>query len=102
MAISAQQVHDYLDKHPIRCYEDDLDTFLEVIHYAYISRNSINSTEIKDLFRSVSDILDKLSFSEADRLTTLICQLCYHHEYLSFSHGLSVGMRIMHEISDLP
>ena len=102
MSISAQQVHEYLDTHPIRCYEGDLDTFLEVIHYAYLSSNPINSTEIQTFYRSLNDILDKLSFSDADSLTTLVGQLCYHHEYLAFSHGLSVGMRIMQEISDLP
>ena len=102
MSISAHQVHLFLDKYPLHLYGDDLESFLEEIHYIYISSNPINSDEIRAHFHKINDILDVLSFADANTVFSHICDLCYLHEYLAFSHGMSVGIRIMQEINKLP
>lgn len=102
MSIHITQVFDYLEAHPLTKYEGEFDSLLEMLHYIYTAANPIVTDTIREGFRDVGHILQRLSVEEDDALHARICDLCLEHERLAFAHGITVGMYLMTEINMLP
>lgn len=102
MSIHIDEVLDYLDVHPIGGYGGGVESVLEMLHDIYCSYNSVDSDEIRGLFRKVDCLLEILPSDTAEQLYALICDLCVEHEVLAFSHGIVVGMCFMTEVRTHP
>ena len=102
MSIHVTQVFDYLEAHPLNKYEGEFDSLLEMLHYIYTAANPVVSDTIRERFRELGHILQRLSVEEDDALRDLICDICLEYERLAFAHGITVGMYLMTEINALP
>lgn len=102
MSIHIDEILNYLDSHPICCYNGNTQSLMEMLHDAYVEYNYTDSEEIRGLFRAYDHLLEILPRSSKDQLWTLCCELCREHEVLAFSHGIAVGMYLMTEVSRLP
>lgn len=101
MSIHISQVFEYLDAHPISCYEGNFESLLEALHYVYTTSNPIDSEEIRGEFQRLHSILEKLPHTDRNALYQIVSDLCFEYELRSFSHGLVVGMNLMTEINAL-
>ena len=101
MSVHTNQVFDYLDTHPVSRYEGDFRSLLEMLHYIYTTCNPINGETIRDGFRKMRSVIDKLPMEEQDALFSCVCDLCYEYEQQAFYHGLAAGMHLMAEINGL-
>ena len=102
MSIHINEVLDYLDDHPIGGHEGGIESLIEMLHDIYVEYNTIDSDEMHRLFKEFDKQLEMLPYDVADRLFSLICDLCVEHEVLAFSHGIVVGMYLMTEVRSLP
>lgn len=102
MSIHTNDVFDYLDTHPVCLHDGDFQSLLEMLHYIYSASNPIDSDAIREGFRGLGPILDRLPGEESETLFSLTCGLCHAHELAGFSHGLTVGMHLMTEVNALP
>ena len=102
MSISAIQVYDYLDTHPVSCHEGDFESILEMLHRTYTESNPISNEKIRQGFQQVSHLLERLTNEESDTVFYTVCDICLEYEQLAFSHSLTVGMHLMTEINGLP
>lgn len=102
MAIHINEVLDYLDAHPIHCYNGKIQSLMEMIYDVYAEYNYVESEEIQGLFGEYDHLLYAFPQSVKDEVWNLSCSLCREHEVLAFSHGIVVGMYLMTEISGLP
>lgn len=102
MSVHTSQVFDYLDSHPVSRYEGDFQSLLEMLHYIYTTCNPVDSDMIRGKFRELGDVLSQLSNDDLNVVSDIVCALCFEHEQIAFSHGLSVGMHLMTEVNYLP
>lgn len=102
MSIHINEVMDYLDAHPIGCYEGSVKSLMEMLHDVYVAYNSVDNEELRRLFQRFDSILKDFPADGAEELRASICDLCREHEVLAFSHGIVVGMNLMTEIRTLP
>ena len=78
--------------------EDGIESILEMMHFYYTQANPVNSEEIRDGFKAVRSLLEKLSSAETDTLVDTVCDLCLKHEKLAFIEGFKVGFKLNSEI----
>ena len=102
MSIHNNEILDYLDEHPIGCYEGGVKSLMEMLHDVYIEHNSVDSEEIHRLLQRFQDLLEQNPLDSRDALYGLVSDLCREHEVLAFSHGIVVGMYLMSEARTLP
>ena len=102
MSIHINEILDYLDEHPIGCYEGGVKSLMEMLHDVYIEHNSVDSEEIHRLLQRFQDLLEQNPLDSRDALYGLVSDLCREHEVLEFSHGFVVGMYLMSEARTLP
>lgn len=69
--------------------EDSIDSILEMLHFYYTQANPINNEAIREGFREVRSLLEKLSPEEIDSLIYAVCDLCLKHENGEFERGKS-------------
>lgn len=102
MSIHLSQVYKYLDGHPISRHPGDFQSLLEMIHYIYTTANPIDNEQIRAHFLSFDFLTAKLTFQEHDRVFDTVCDLCMELEKAAFSHGILVGITLMHELDTIP
>jgi len=78
--------------------EDSIDSILEMLHFYYTQANPINNEAIREGFREVRSLLEKLSPEEIDSLIYAVCDLCLKHEKFAFMEGIKVGFVLNREI----
>lgn len=98
MAIHMRDILDYLNEHPILCYNGSVNSLMEMLYEAYISCNHGNSEEINALFQAIDDLISSIPKGQREKLTDSVCTLCSKCEVTAFSQGLVVGMHMMAEI----
>ena len=102
MSIHINQVLDYLEQQRICQKSENMESLMEMLHYAYIQYNAVDSEEIRSLFARLRKIWEPASTKDTDEMFSLICELCMQHEVLAFSHGVRAGMVLMSEVNQLP
>ena len=102
MSIHINQVLDYLEQQRICQKSENMESLMEMLHYAYIQYNAVDSEEIRSLFARLRKIWEPASTKDTDEMFSLICELCMQHEVLAFSHGVCAGMALMSEVNQLP
>ena len=98
MSIHINELMDYLEAHPILCYDGSSQSLMEMLHDAYATYNFTDSAEIRGKFQEMRGLLGMLSNKDQDRFFNLVCDLCIEHEELAFSQGIVVGMHLMSEL----
>ena len=102
MAVCIDDVLDYLDSQRVCRKAENMESLMEMIHYAYTSHNAIDSAKIRSLFAQLRKIWEPASMDESDEMFSLVCELCMGHEVLAFSQGVCAGMVLMTEVNRLP
>lgn len=102
MSIHTSQVFEYLDAHPVCCYEGNFASLLEMLHHVYTTSNPVDSEEIHAEFQRLEHILKKLPLADRNAVFRTVSDLCFEYELHAFSHGLVVGMHLMTELNALP
>lgn len=102
MSIHRSQVLEYLDAHPISCYEGNFESLLEMLHYIYTTGNPVDREQIRGEFQRLAHILEKLPLADVDTVFRTVNDLCFAYELHAFSYGLAAGMKLMTEINALP
>lgn len=102
MSIHINQVLDYLEQQRVCQKAENMESLMEMLHYAYTQYNIIDSDEIRALFGKLREIWEPATMAESDAMFSLVCELCIAHEVLAFSHGVRAGMTLMAEVNQLP
>ena len=102
MAVRMNDVLDYLEEQRIVQKAENMESLMEMLHYAYTQYNIVDSEEIRVLFARLRKIWEPVSMKDADDMFSIVCELCMEHEVLAFSHGVSAGMLLMSEVNRLP
>ena len=102
MSIHINHVLDYLDQYPVCRYEGDFPSLLEMIYDVYTSYNPVSNDKIREHFRNLRGVLEKLPREDGEALFHTACDLCLKHEKTAFFHGMVVGMCLLTEINMLP
>ena len=102
MSIHTNDVLEYLDQQRICQKAQNMESLLEMLHYAYTQYNIVDSEEIRTLFARLRKIWEPVSMKDADEMFSIVCELCMEHEVLAFSHGVCAGMLLMTEVNRLP
>ena len=102
MSVHINQVLEYLDQQRVCQKAENMESLMEMLHYAYTRYNTVDSEEIRALFARLREIWEPVSMRDSDELFSLVCELCMEHEVLTFSQGVSAGMLLMTEVNRLP
>ena len=92
MSISAFQITEYLDTHPVSKFPGDFQSLLEMIRYIYTACNPIDSSRIRADLKTFNALTVKLTIDESDQVFDVVSNLCLELERESFAHGIEVGM----------
>ena len=99
MSVHISEVIDYLDEHPLCCYEGKLCTFIDMLHNAYTAYNSIDSEKLKDFYIQLEKMEKCMTAKDVEEIDRLVCKIAMEHEILGFTHGIRIGMLLMTEIN---
>lgn len=99
MSVHISEVLDYLDEHPLCCYEGRLCSFMEMLHSTYAEYNHIDSEKLKEFYQQLSNMQDHMRSDDIRELDRVVCKLATEHEQLGFAHGIRIGMLLMTEIN---
>ena len=102
MSIHINQVLDYLDDQRACQKAENMESLMEMLHYAYTKYNTVDNEEIRALFARLREIWEPASMRDSDEMFSIVCELCMEHEVLAFSHGVCAGMLLMTEVNRLP
>lgn len=102
MAVYINDVLDYLDEHPIGCYDGNFDSFMRMLYDAYTAHSFVDSEEVRVLLKQEEELLACLASEKIEKLHSLVRSLCMEHEVIAFSHGVAAGMYMMSELRELP
>ena len=102
MSIHINQVLDYLENQRVVQRAENMESLMEMLHYAYTQYNAVDNEEIRALFARLRRIWEPVSMKDADDMFSIICEVCMEHEVLAFSHGVCAGMLLMSEVNRLP
>ena len=102
MSIHINDVLEYLDAQRVCQKAENMESLMEMLHYAYTQYNIVDNEEIRALFARLRKIWEPVSMKDADEMFSIICELCMAHEVLAFSHGVCAGMTLVAEVNRLP
>lgn len=75
-----------------------VNSLLEMLFCCYHQSNGLDTDQIRTHFNTLSQLLDKLSLEENDRVFDVACQLCNEHQAQAFQEGVTVGFRLYNEL----
>lgn len=94
-----EKLKHYLEDCPgWRSYEDG-QSVIELLCYIYTEENSIDNSVIRYQFRDMDRVLNKLTFEENERISSLTTDLCTEHARCAFLDGIHVGFQLFSELT---
>ena len=102
MSVHIDDVLDYLDSLRVCQKAEDMESLMEIIHEGYSRYYRRDEAGIRNCFGRLREVLDLLPGDGADRLFSLVCDLCADHEIQAFSQGVCAGMLLMTEVNRVP
>ncbi len=87
-----------LDAHPINLGESDCETVMEQIFQAYAEFHESDPVEIRENFKELGEILNKLSLDDNNAVFGLTCRISIATEKKAFLDGLQYGAQLMQEL----
>ena len=101
MAITINQVLDYIDTHPLCFHDGDFASVLDMLRTVYMESNAADIMEIQADFSSLRSVSEKLSPEERELLFQNVRSLCLQYEKTAFAHGIAIGLYLHTELSTL-
>ena len=102
MPIHKNDVLEFLERNPIRGYNGNIGSLLELLCHVYTECNVIDTEEFNQHFQELDELLKLLPWGDLEKIYTVAIGLCVKHEIRGFSNGILVGMHLMTEINSLP
>ncbi len=88
----------YLNAHPINLGETDCETVLDQLFQAYAESHESDPAEIREDFKELGEILNKLSLDDNNAVFSLTCRISIATEKKAFLDGLQYGAQLMQEL----
>lgn len=73
-------------------------SLLDMLICCYSQRNCVNTDTVRQNFRSLDAILDRLPLAQRDQVIDLTCDFCVEHQGDAFRQGVLVGFRLYEEL----
>ena len=73
---------------------------LMLLYEAYNELQGFDDGQIKADFNELYRLMNGMELREMDRIIYPVCTLCRDHERSGFIHGVQIGIRLNHELSE--
>ena len=78
----------------------DGESVLSLLYEAYNEVNMMDDAAIKADFSELYRVMNGMTLQEMDKIIYPVCTLCRHHERSGFIHGVQIGIRLNHELTE--
>ena len=78
----------------------DVVSVLMLLYEAYNELQGFDDGQIKADFNELYRLMNGMELREMDRIIYPVCTLCRDHERSGFIHGVQIGIRLNHELSE--
>ena len=94
----AKRLNAYITAHPFDSGDSDCETVLDQLYQAYAESHESDPPEIRDGFKELDALLERLSLNDNNAVWNLCCHLCTAYERKAFLDGLQYGAHLMLEL----
>lgn len=91
-------LNEHIQSHPLKL--GDAESMLALLYESYIDLQGYDNEQIKADFNELYRLMNGMPLRDMDKIIYPVCTLCRDHERSGFIHGVKVGVRLNHEISD--
>jgi hypothetical protein len=95
---NAQQLKAYIETHPFNPGDSDCETVLDQLYQVYQESHESDPPDIRDSFRELDTLLERLSLDDNNAVFNLCCHLCAAYEHKAFSDGFHYGAQLIIEL----
>ncbi len=93
-----ERMNTYIQTHPFDSGTDECEAVLEQIFQAYAESHESDPAEIREDFKELGEILNKLSLDDNNAVFGLTCRISIATEKKAFLDGLQYGAQLMQEL----
>ena len=86
------------ESHTFDSGDPDCKTVLDQLFRAYQESHESDPPDIRDSFRELDTLLERLSLDDNNAVFNLCCHLCAAYEHKAFIDGFHYGAQLMKEI----
>lgn len=88
----------YIQSHPLNLGNGE--SVLALLYESYNELQGFDNEQIKADFNELYRQMNDMELREMDRIIYPVCTLCRDHERSGFIHGVQVGIRLNHELTE--
>ena len=78
----------------------DGESVLTILYETYNELQGFDDGQIKADFNELYRQMNGMDLREMDKIIYPVCTLCRDHERSGFIHGIQIGIRLNHELTD--
>lgn len=93
-------INNYISENKPTVNCPNVESLLDMLFCCYNQRNCLNTDTIRQCFRQLDAILDKLPLQQQDQVVDLTCDLCSEYQKDAFREGISVGFRLYQDLQE--
>ena len=97
----AEYIHalnEYIQSHPLNLGNGK--SVLALLYESYNELQGFDNEQIRADFNELYRLMNGMELREMDRIIYPVCTLCRDHERSGFIHGVQVGIRLNHELTE--
>ncbi len=93
-----ERMNTYIQAQPFDPGTDECETVLDQLFQAYAESHESDPAEIREDFKELGEILNKLSLDDNNTVFGLTCRISIATEKKAFLDGLQYGAQLMQEL----
>ena len=91
-------LNEHIQSHPLKLGNGE--SVLALLYECYNELQGFDNEQIKADFNELYRQMNGMELREMDRIIYPVCTLCRDHERSGFIHGVRVGIRLNHELTE--
>lgn len=88
----------YMETYPFDTGDSDCKTVLDQLFRAYQESHESDPPDIREGFKELDALLDRLTLDDNNAVFNLCCSLCTAYEHKAFIDGFHYGTQLMMEL----
>lgn len=95
-------LNQYLEDHPLHACNREPARLVDLLYCCYRQHNDADSAQIKECYHQLDSLLLGLSADDSDAVFDQVIALSDEYRQEAFRNGVAAGLRIYHELFQLP